>query len=277
MKSKNQIRDVFQNFASNHLQINQFGYGQEFEQQAVEGVLYPLMWVVPTPYQINEVDNLWAFQVIIADRVRKDETNEMDVESDTDLIMHDCISYLDKFCYQNDLELQRQFTINPFWEKWSDEVTGVFTDIIIKDTFNYEACELPLEGEIPSNFFPDVNGVYVSPYVKDKSLVIPSPELTDDVPMFRTYTQISVRQINDVIEGTGQLVSYNVYYAATKDEVNPTKLWTVDRTITTESGGQTQTFDNPLIPKDNWVWVKFSDITGTVNIFSLDIFYKKII
>lgn len=277
MKSRNQIKKIFQDFANTHIQINEFGYGQEFEQQAVEGIKYPLLWVIPTPYQITGVDNNYSYQVIIADRVRKDETNESDVDSDTDIILKDLISYLYKFCRQNELELLDTFTINPFWEKWTDEVTGVFTDIIIQDTFDYDACNLPIIDEIPTGDFPNLSGVYVSPNMVSKAITIPSPIVSDNVPIFYTFNEISVRQINDVIEGTGQSISYNIYWATSKDSPTPSSLWSTDRTITTESGAETETFDNAVIPKNNWVWIEFSDVTGLVNIYSLNIFYKNIL
>jgi hypothetical protein len=277
LKSRNQLKKIFNDFADTHIQINTFGYGQEFEQQALEGVVYPLLWVIPTAYQISGVDNNYSYQVLIADRVRKDETNEVDVDSDMDIVMKDLIAYLYKYTRQNELELPDSFTINPFWEKWSDEVTGVYTDIIIQDTFDYDACNLPIIDEIPTGDFPNLSGVYVSPNMVSKAITIPSPITTDNVPIFYTFNEISVRQINDVIEGTGQSVTYNIYYAASKDSATPSSLWQTDRTITTESGASTETFDNAVIPKDNWVWLEFQDVTGIVNIYSLNIFYKNIL
>lgn len=277
MKSRNQIKKIFSEFASNHIQINTFGYGQEFEQQALEGVIYPLLWVIPTAYQINGVDNNYSYQIMVADRVRKDESNEPDVDSDTDIIIKDLISYLYKYCRQNELELLDTFTINPFWEKWSDEVTGVFTDVIIQDTFDYDACNLPIVDEIPTGDFPTLSGVYVSPNMVSKAITISVPQLTDNVPIFYTFNEISVRQINDVIEGTSQSLSYNIYYASSKDSATPSSIFVSDRTITSESGATTETFSNSVIPKDNWVWIEFSNISGEVNIFSINIFYKNIL
>lgn len=153
MKTKNQIRKIFSDFASNHLQIHQFGYGEEFEQQAVEGINYPLLWVVALPSPLNGVDYDRTYRIILADRVRKDESDEIEVESDTELLLLDTISYIWKYGQQNQMDLQDGITTNPFWEKWSDEVTGHYADITIRDYFDYNSCALPISGQIPSDEF----------------------------------------------------------------------------------------------------------------------------
>lgn len=277
MKTKNQIKKIFSDFANNHLQIHQFGYGQEFEQQAVEGIEYPLLWVVPLPSPVNGVDLDRGYRIILADRVRKDESDEIEVESDTELYLLDTLSYLYKYSLQNNLSFIDGQTINPFWEKWTDEVTGHYADIILRDYFDWNSCALPLADEIPTGEFPDIAGVYVSPTVYGKSVAIPSPVITDDIPLFFTFTAVSVRQVNDVLAGINPTLTYNIYYAADKDSATPTKLWTVDRTATDVAGAETENFDNRNIPVNNWVWIKVNGLSGTVTIFSFNIFYKIVI
>jgi len=274
MKTINQIKKVFQDYASSHLQINTFGYGQEFEQQAVEGIEYPLLWVVPVSSTVNKVDLDRTYRIIVVDRVRKDESDELDVESDTELILLDSLSYLYKYSLQNNLDLLDNQSISHVWEKWSDEVSGHYTDITIQDYFDWDSCNLPLADEIPSGEFPDIAGVYVSPQVFSKGVTIPSPLITDDIPLFFTFTAITVRQINDVIDGTS--LSYNIYFDEDKNSVSPTKLWAVDREVTSEAGSESEAFDNRSIPRNNWVWIKPSAV-DTVTTFAFNIFYKIII
>lgn len=277
MKTRNQIRKIFSDFANNHLQIHQFGYGEEFEQQAVEGINYPLLWVVPLPSPLNGVDLDRSYRIILADRVRKDESDEIEVESDTELYLLDTISYIWKYGQQNQMDLQDGITTNPFWEKWSDEVTGHYADIVIRDYFDYNSCALPLADEIPTGEFPETAGVYISPTVYSKSVAIPSPVTTDDIPLFFTYTAVSIKQINDVLAGTTPTLTYNIYFDEDKNSVTPTKLWTSDRTATNQAGAESENFDNVNIPINNWVWIKVNNTSGTVTIFSFNIFYKIVI
>ena len=277
MKTKNQLKKIFSDFASSHLQINSFGYGEEFEQQANETAVYPLMWVLPNASTLSGVQMNYSYRVIIADRVRKDESDEVDVESDTDLILKDCIAYLYKYALQNDLKLADGITFNPFWEKWSDEVSGAYIDVVLEDYFDYDSCNIPLADEIPQGEFPDVNGIYISPSVFSKALTIPQPVITDDIPIFYTYSSIQIREIADVLSGTNPSLTYNIYFAEDKNEASPSKIWTTDRTATSQAGSESAVIDTKIIPKDNWVWIEYSNVSGVINIFSFNIFYKTII
>jgi hypothetical protein len=153
LKTRSQFKKIFQDFATAHLQIHSFGYGQEFEQQAKEGLEYPLLWVVANSSPLNGVDMDYSYRLIIADRVRKDETDEIDVESDTDLILKDAIAYMWKYAQNNGMQFIDGLSIETFYEKWSDEVTGNFVDITIRDYFDYNSCTIPISGEIPSGEF----------------------------------------------------------------------------------------------------------------------------
>lgn len=277
MKTKNQLKKIFSDFASSHLQINSFGYGEEFEQQALENVEYPLMWVLPNPSTLTNVQMNRSYRIIIADRVRKDESDEIDVESDTDLILSDCISYLYKYALQNELRLTDGVTFNPFWEKWSDEVTGAYIDVNLEDYFDFDSCNLPLADEIPQGDFPGTSGIYISPSVYSKALTIPTPVINDDIPIFYTFASIQIREIADVLAGTNPSLSYNIYFSETKDDATPSKIWTTDRTATSQAGVESSLIDTKVIPVNNWVWIKYSAINGNVQIFSFNISYKTIV
>ncbi len=274
MKTKNQLNFALKQLASNHLQIQSFGYGQKFEQQAVEGVGYPMMWVICNDETLANGLLSYNYRIIIADRVRKDETNELEVESDTDIIIKDVISYMHRYCLQNQLTLNESTTISPFWEDWSDEVTGHFCDLSFEDFFDFDSCNLPLADEIPEGDFVETNGIFFSNSIYSKALTIPSPVITDDIPIFFTYSSIIVRQINDVVTGTNPSLAYNIYFSADKNDASPSKIWTTDRIVNVQDGAETEVFDTKIIPANNWVWIKFSSITGLVNLFSTNLFYK---
>ena len=104
------------------------------------------MWVLPNTSTLSGVQMNYSYRVIVVDRVRKDESDEVDVESDTDLILKDCISYLYKYALQNELKLTDGITFNPVWEKWSDEVSGAYIDVNLEDYFDLcLPCFIPLK------------------------------------------------------------------------------------------------------------------------------------
>jgi len=149
-KTANQIKSEFELLASGHYQIHSFLYAQEFEQQAYENLIYPLMLVYPLGGSLSGTSYTRNYRVVIADRVLKSEGNELEVESDTQLIALDTLAYWMKLGQNERFSITSSNTITPFWEKWGDEVTGHFVDIGIEEFYDFNSCAIPLSGSIPS-------------------------------------------------------------------------------------------------------------------------------
>jgi hypothetical protein len=149
-KTANEIKSSFELLASGHYQIHSFLYAQEFEQQAYENLIYPLMLVYPLGGNVSGTTYLRNYRVVIADRVLKSEGNELEVESDTQLIALDVLAYWMKLGQNERFSITSSNTITPFWEKWGDEVTGHFVDIGIEEFYDFNSCAIPLSSAIPS-------------------------------------------------------------------------------------------------------------------------------
>lgn len=149
-KTANQIKSEFELLASGHYQIHSFLYAQEFEQQAYENLIYPLMLVYPLGGNLSGTTYSRNYRVVIADRVLKSEGNELEVESDTQLIALDVLAYWMKLGTNERFTITSSNTITPFWEKWGDEVTGHFVDIGIEEFYDFNSCAIPLSGLIPT-------------------------------------------------------------------------------------------------------------------------------
>jgi hypothetical protein len=153
-KTANEIKSSFELLASGHYQIHSFLYAQEFEQQAYENLIYPLMLVYPLGGSLSGTSYTRNYRVVIADRVLKSEGNELEVESDTQLIALDVLAYWMKLGTNERFSITSSNTITPFWEKWGDEVTGHFVDIGIEEFYDFNSCAIPLSGSIPSPVNP---------------------------------------------------------------------------------------------------------------------------
>jgi PKD repeat protein len=149
-KTANEIKSSFELLASGHYQIHSFLYAQEFEQQAYENLIYPLMLVYPLGGSLSGTSYTRNYRVVIADRVLKSEGNELEVESDTQLIALDTLAYWMKLGTNERFSISSSNTITPFWEKWGDEVTGHFVDIGIEEFYDFNSCAIPLSGSIPT-------------------------------------------------------------------------------------------------------------------------------
>jgi hypothetical protein len=152
MKSLNQLIKSFSDFADAHGQINSFGVGDLWEVGMSTELQYPLLWIQPTETKIIKGEaetfaiSTTKFRVFILDRVKKDETNEMEVLSDTTQIGHDLVKNID----QNPIFLSGNYTLNEedvlmeyVTEKLKDEVSGVYMQMTFSYPFN-SGCSTPL-------------------------------------------------------------------------------------------------------------------------------------
>lgn len=111
--------------------------------------------------------------------------------------------------------------------------------------------------------------------INSKAVTIELPTSAENIPLFFTEVAITFTQANDVVDGSTPSLTWNVEYAATRDEVSPTKLWTSDRVTTSESGAETTTFNNPNITGGQWVWITTSAQSGTTDKFNVTFTYTQ--
>jgi len=143
MSTINIIIKQFEIIATNHLQINSFGIGDNWEIGANEASLTPQFWVNPTDaYMEKENDNyqstVYSFNIKCYDLVNKDETNENEVLSDTLQILQDVIAEFNTNPDMMDLDIviDNSLSFLPFTERFDSEVSGWEVKIDLKQPFN---------------------------------------------------------------------------------------------------------------------------------------------
>jgi len=146
--SLNGMANVFSQWADADPNINQFGYGQLFNENGVVRAkqIYPGTWINPVR---TEMLSDWALQrvyeVLIYDLVYVDsttgESNQNKIVSDCEEVAFRLIRFLK---HKSDVfDIVSQPTIQPFSDKWLDSVSGVIVSITV--VFNAESanCEDP--------------------------------------------------------------------------------------------------------------------------------------
>lgn len=153
--TKNQVLNQLKTLANNHWQVRGFGYGDRWELETAmtkadssenglsEPEKQPFFWVTPIIARVSEGSLFYDFEIIVGDLVKKDESNELDVESDTLLICLDILSKLNDQSY--DWALDKQSNLQPFTEKWDSEFTGHIMNISLEFMFNYDYCQAPIQ------------------------------------------------------------------------------------------------------------------------------------
>lgn len=156
MKTQNQIIKALNNFADAHLQINSFGSGsiQDFATSGTTN--YMAMWVDYEPCTVQDRNVYTGLRVYLCDRLLKGKRNEQEVLSDVLSVCLDTVAQMSSNIYGWKLDASN-VTMYPFSEpKHDDEVAGYYFDLSFKQAFDYNRCQIPLDGTITNPGYTDV-------------------------------------------------------------------------------------------------------------------------
>lgn len=145
MLTLNQIVKKLETFANAHKQLSgNFLFGQFYDYVANKSEQYPAMIVYLQPNQLSENTDTYTFQITICDRLKKDDTNEIEVLSDTNLIAKDLITYFKNSPTERDVIINTSVTLNDFSDREDSETAGYFFDLTFRQNFDYNYCAIPL-------------------------------------------------------------------------------------------------------------------------------------
>jgi hypothetical protein len=141
----NQIVNRLEEFAEKHQQINSFGFGDPWEMDTGKGTLYPRMFAVFVPSRLSKKQMKLNFSILFMDLVKKDESNELEVQSDMLQVCCDLRAYLTDFDQYFTINEDDDLPVEPFTEKFDEELTGMKIDITFKIIDLKDRCVIPLQ------------------------------------------------------------------------------------------------------------------------------------
>jgi hypothetical protein len=143
MITKNILYKYFKDFADNHLQIKDYGYGDLWEISSSQATTYPLFWVSPQPSNISGNEITYNFNILIGDRLEDGDANKVEVESDTFQIGLDLLATLN---LDRELDLDKNNTLTPFIHDFKDRIAGHLITLSVSAPFDYNECAVPTTG-----------------------------------------------------------------------------------------------------------------------------------
>ena len=138
----NQIIKTFNNFQSNHKQLNNFGRGLIEEIGATKDLTYPIMWIVSHDGQYLANDMQYNMQIIFADLLTEDKSNELEAQSDMQGVALDLCAYLNNNP-DLDILMDKNAQITHFTERFGDFTAGVLLSFVLRDPFPLNQCVIP--------------------------------------------------------------------------------------------------------------------------------------
>lgn len=153
------LYDVFKTIASNHRQINTFGFGETWDIATSGTVNYPYLWVIPKDSTIRTGEIGFNFEFIMMDLVQKGTDNLNDVHSDTHQSLCDVLSRLRQGGYNFNIKRDSEIRITPFEDDTDDEVAGWSGPVTIWVDWDFDSCSTPVLN--PWSDTPSPNTMYV--------------------------------------------------------------------------------------------------------------------
>ena len=148
------LLETLKQLGSKHHNINTTTSGDIFDIDLMKNTLYPLMHLNPINVTTGRVGLTYNFQIFIMDLVDTDNANEEEVYSDVLQTCVDIISIFRNSKWQAQLSLdintpvyfaEGDYTLEPFTERFDQELTGwVFTIGILVEN-NFQTCNIPME------------------------------------------------------------------------------------------------------------------------------------
>jgi len=155
-----QVIEDLEEIADKHLQINSFGFGDitqlTMNIETEKEPLYTRMYVIPTDTILNRNELTYNFQIIIADRLEDDYSNQRDVMNDTLEICKDVFTVL----YLSEYESVWGATCEPFLENYETVLAGWTLNLTLTQPFDYNRCVLPERPFIPNRKWSELSELW---------------------------------------------------------------------------------------------------------------------
>lgn len=143
MQSLNQILKYLKDVAEAHRLIRTYAEGQTYDFSASDALLYPCLWAVPVgvspSLSSNQMD--YRIQVFMMDIEKADGSNEIEILSDTALILMDVIAKLQTVSLDyDDWDVSSAGMFEPFVDRGVDTVSGHSCELVISAFFAGDLC-----------------------------------------------------------------------------------------------------------------------------------------
>jgi hypothetical protein len=149
--SYHKIIQLFQDYqvSQQGIGLNSFGHGNIVMFGMTESGMtptYPFMFVTPQNISYDENIITYTMQLIFADRINDDMSNEIDVISDMDIQARRFMSYIRRGMNQNPplwnyMDCNLPLTGLPFLERFNDYVGGITIDMEVIIRTDINACD----------------------------------------------------------------------------------------------------------------------------------------
>ena len=219
--SYHKIIQLFQDYqiSQQGIGLNSFGHGNVVMFGMTESGMtptYPFLFVTPQNISYDENIITYTMQLIFADRINDDMSNEIDVISDMDIQARRFMSYIRRGMNQdpplwNYMDCNLPLTGLPFLERFNDYVGGVTIDMEVIIRTDINACDYYDFSPSPTPSITPTNTP--TPTITPTTTLTPTPTTTLTPTPTSTQTLFSALvysgEVNTVCSSTTQVTLYS--------------------------------------------------------------------
>lgn len=153
----NQITKRLLQISEAHKQVKSAKHvkAEDFLVYDYKDIEYPAVWYTLNGSSISGKDKTYRFIVTIADLHHPDEMDEMEMQSDCELIGHDLLAQIG--WEKQDWIMDRSSEFEYFRQGQEDVLAGVTFQISLRLPILYDACNVPSDYELPNGNFVYIN------------------------------------------------------------------------------------------------------------------------
>lgn len=105
------------------------------------------------------------------------------------------------------------------------------------------------------------------------AITVETPILDDNFALFFTSVEITVQQINFVLQGATDVTVF-VNFDSDRSAGGTSVINAGTVVTSTTTGQEITSFDNAVIPADSWIWVEFTAVTGNPDEINVSLEYS---
>jgi hypothetical protein len=136
------VNRVIKPIAEEHLQLNDFGFGDLANYAASNTIKYPILWTSFKNVRYSGKQFRYTLAFVFADICKDDLANELEIQSDMIQVAADVAAEINNSGFK-DVEFLEEFTLIPFVERFTDLTAGVVMEVVILSDKLLDPCEVP--------------------------------------------------------------------------------------------------------------------------------------
>jgi len=140
------IQKVLKPIAEDHLQLNDFGFGDLSNYAASATIKYPIMWAAVKSLRHTGKVFIYNLSIVLADIVKDDLSNIVEIQSDMILVAADVAAKIQNI-EDDTIEVIGDFNLTPFTERFTDLCAGMVLDLTLQVDSVLNPCDFPSRGE----------------------------------------------------------------------------------------------------------------------------------